>query len=201
MRICSIFQSTRPARGATPAGAGLKLFRCISIHAPREGRDVAASEAIPAISISIHAPREGRDSVGLSVSVVLGTYFNPRAPRGARRQSFHHSTSCIQFQSTRPARGATAAAEAMDDGTAISIHAPREGRDCRRVWPRQITCISIHAPREGRDRQSRGQQQQQEISIHAPREGRDDANTSGLGWFSAISIHAPREGRDYIILQ
>ena len=34
-----IFQSTRPARGATPHNVPISADRQISIHAPREGRD------------------------------------------------------------------------------------------------------------------------------------------------------------------
>ena len=32
--------------------------------------------------ISTHTPREGRDALGFPV-VVIGTHFNPHAPRGA----------------------------------------------------------------------------------------------------------------------
>ena len=34
-----VFQSTRPARGATPWKAQSEVNKDISIHAPREGRD------------------------------------------------------------------------------------------------------------------------------------------------------------------
>ena len=56
-----IFQSTRPARGATPR-RHRKLRRAeISIHAPREGRDLKNVGSQLSMEISIHAPREGRD--------------------------------------------------------------------------------------------------------------------------------------------
>ena len=55
------------------------------------------------------------------------------------------------FQSTRPARGATKKSESKEEQNEISIHAPREGRDCK-VSSVGVKCsISIHAPREGRD--------------------------------------------------
>ena len=80
----SLFQSTPPARGATlsrrrtgymrwnfnprpPRGerrryAGLPGSRgSISIHAPREGSDVAINSVAVVKPISIHAPREGSD--------------------------------------------------------------------------------------------------------------------------------------------
>ena len=56
------FQSTRPARGATQTALDRLATSVISIHAPREGRDMAYSAApAPVNVISIHAPREGRD--------------------------------------------------------------------------------------------------------------------------------------------
>ena len=99
--------------------------------------------------------------------------FNPRAPCGAR----------LLIVSSR----------AILD--AISIHAPRVGRDSyiarRRGWRR----ISIHAPRVGRDSQRDTAEQPRAISIHAPRVGRDWDSKKGQ-WISKISIHAPRVGRD-----
>ena len=66
LRQCSadgMFQSTRPARGATRVRlCNAKLLRHVSIHAPRAGRDVDAVMVVPARL----------------------RCFNPRAPRGAR---------------------------------------------------------------------------------------------------------------------
>ena len=79
-----MFQSTRPAWGAT-GSAEVKL---------RGGM------------VSIHAPRVGRDEI----KIVLGgkfSRFNPRAPRGARLNRFGQGDKRNGFQSTRPAWGAT----------------------------------------------------------------------------------------------
>ena len=80
----TLFQSTRPARGATSPEASPLITPTISIHAPREGRDPAGSlewapykvfqstrpargatdklaKSFRGVFISIHAPREGRD--------------------------------------------------------------------------------------------------------------------------------------------
>ena len=58
----TVFQSTRPARGATLIILKIGIKIGISIHAPREGRDSSAEAAKNrAWQISIHAPREGRD--------------------------------------------------------------------------------------------------------------------------------------------
>ena len=57
LRPESVFQSTRPVKGATA------ITRC--------GRTGA--------KVSIHAPREGRD-LGVSAALVAWLCFNPRAP-------------------------------------------------------------------------------------------------------------------------
>ena len=55
----------------------------ISIHAPRAGRDRDPLKEMILGRISIHAPRAGRDTVTLR-TFSPRTYFNPRAPCGAR---------------------------------------------------------------------------------------------------------------------
>ena len=132
---------------------------------------------------------------------------------------------CIQkvdtswrFQSTPPARGATWFGCRRVRRKSISIHAPREGGDCRRRGFRPLLryfnprpprggrqrhlagvktsfTISIHAPREGGDGIEAVAQPAVDISIHAPREGGDTGN-SGAASATGISIHAPREGGD-----
>ena len=78
-----MFQSTRPARGATRVDAGFERECSVSIHAPREGRDRHGQHCTHELFVSIHAPREGRD-IEAFVGLVGGGSFNPRAPRGAR---------------------------------------------------------------------------------------------------------------------
>ena len=56
--------------------------------------------------VSIHAPRAGRDRFSSTSSPACKS-FNPRAPRGARPGEFVAVVGEVQFQSTRPARGAT----------------------------------------------------------------------------------------------
>ena len=55
------FQSTPPARGATPLRSADVRRLHISIHAPREGGDRGLRRHYGAMPISIHAPREGGD--------------------------------------------------------------------------------------------------------------------------------------------
>ena len=97
----------RAPRGARPHGGNWIITDAgISIHAPREGRDLKAVIFVHTINISIHAPREGRD--------------HPAIGRRSGQRV---------FQSTRPARGATEIIRCTDFNQRISIHAPREGRD------------------------------------------------------------------------
>ena len=100
------FQSTRPVRGATnPFCAPFSKLE-VSIHAPRAGRD----DAHP-------GHRSGHGC------------FNPRAPYGARQDSIAAQIKTIEFQSTRPVRGATNPFCAPFSKLEVSIHAPRAGRD------------------------------------------------------------------------
>ena len=141
----SEFQSTRPARGATLFSSPYGRSRCVSIHAPRAGRDLKLPKGCQSIVgfnprapqlhwprrylVSIHAPRAGRD----------------------RCLREHRRCRC-QFQSTRPARGATIVTLDLIRRSGVSIHAPRAGRDaplCGISY--SYLCVSIHAPRAGRD--------------------------------------------------
>ena len=100
------FQSTLPARGATNKYLKISTYLKISIHAPRTGSDDVALLAAPA-----HG------------------YFNPRSPHGERRISLPSTRSDARFQSTLPARGATAQRLHRRVVGDISIHAPRTGSD------------------------------------------------------------------------
>ena len=79
--------------------------------------------------ISIHAPRVGRDPI-FTQQIICQKHFNPRAPCGARLWSGFGLTAYEEFQSTRPVWGATDDMATRYNTVAISIHAPRVGRDC-----------------------------------------------------------------------
>ncbi len=217
LKITGIFQSTLPARGATPAMLSAR---------PR----AAFQSTLPA--------RGATDRVELKDRAFL---FQSTLPaRGATLELL--KTAVYQsFQSTLPARGATRGREANTKAMLISIHAPRTGSDLTpRNWnahqknfnPRsphgerrlfvgfaaEDSFISIHAPRTGSDAAvfpapaspsrfqstlpARGATQLCSdaggslcISIHAPRTGSDSAGNADDGT-AAISIHAPRTGSD-----
>ena len=106
---------------------------------------------------------------------ILHQNFNPRAPRGAR----------------------LCRAPAAPYSIPISIHAPREGRDCRLTPYRScIAMISIHAPREGRD-SIRSVLPCILPAFQSTRPARGATVANAGNWIiTDISIHAPREGRD-----
>ena len=85
----------------------------ISIHAPREGRDLHGLRLLLGRDISIHAPRAGRDMRDDS-AYSIRRHISIHAPRAGRdviilRIRIEQSA----FQSTRPVRGATMLRTAM----------------------------------------------------------------------------------------
>ena len=128
--ICSKFQSTRPVRGATAAPRCRACHGGVSIHAPRTGRDMKAF-LTEVMSWWFQSTRPVRGATsGCASRPRRGSRFNPRAPYGARpaglrEVSRHRLVSIhaprtgrdeqtkarwrmgVEFQSTRPVRGAT----------------------------------------------------------------------------------------------
>ena len=169
-----IFQSTCPARGTTLVFAASVLRVEFQSTCPARGTTVASSEPSPHGGISIHVPREGHDS-GVGWGCCWGCYFNPRAPRGARRsceraayqaitisihvpREGHDSTNSLgyepnsAFQSTCPARGTTnATIKALYERYDFNPRAPRGARHEVGRWMALGLAISIHVPREGHD--------------------------------------------------
>ena len=96
----------------------MPLIVKISIHAPRERSDLTASRSSTAMRISIHAPRERSD--------IRGHILNPFARR---------------FQSTLPARGATAPASTSSWST--YDFNPRSPREERRDANEYMTAVSV----------------------------------------------------------
>ena len=101
------FQSTLPARGATWFYPAAQEFYDISIHAPRTGSDCQGAVQKEPRTISIHAPRTGSDFRFFDFFPNHGISIH--APRtGSDFPSPTHFQPPATFQSTLPARGATA---------------------------------------------------------------------------------------------
>ena len=102
----------------------------------------------------------------------------------------------LEFQSTLPARGATAHNFFQSSIQGISIHAPRTGSDTNNYTAVALHLISIHAPRTGSDWMDNDYDQHPEHfnprSPHGERQW-DDINKA---YSEYISIHAPRTGSD-----
>ena len=125
----------------------LSNFNPRSPHGERRNQ---AGLVPPAERISIHAPRTGSDG-GVWIAGAMSKDFNPRSPHGERRRLDEVESVSRLFQSTLPARGATALPAAPFWMNQISIHAPRTGSDANPHAAGRSTAISIHAPRTGSD--------------------------------------------------
>ena len=79
------------------------------------------------------------------------TYFNPRAPRGARRSKVAFRETRKKFQSTRPSRGATMQQSMPQPVQQFQSTRPSRGATGICVASRCKGVISIHAPLAGRD--------------------------------------------------
>ena len=122
----------------------------ISIHAPRVGSDAGARSCDGSgANFNPRSPRgERRQSTARRARK---SYFNPRSPRGERLRNSRDARDRHRFQSTLPAWGATSGALLRGAPRTISIHAPRVGSDLDHLVKRPCLCISIHAPRVGSD--------------------------------------------------
>ena len=238
-----IFQSTLPARGATSRSTRPVTKSTISIHAPRTGSDSPFRRSQPSGRISIHAPRTGSDlwmlchqrhtlhfnprsphgerRISVPAFTTIWSYFNPRSPHGERRETVPKSSwATRRFQSTLPARGATATYIInMYANRNFNPRSPHGERHKSAVKCYNFSIISIHAPRTGSDeamhftqsapvyfnpRSPHGERRLGRESVRAfrlhfnPRsphgERRRHINDCIIS--DRISIHAPRTGSD-----
>ena len=104
-QACGLFQSTRPVWGATTS-------------LPLGERPIIFQSTRPVWGATMESLTRLIESIFQSTRPVWGATFLP--PFGF---------TGMQFQSTRPVWGATTSAEKTTEGTEISIHAPRVGRD------------------------------------------------------------------------
>ena len=187
------FQSTPPARAATPTGFAHRHV-AVSIHAARAGGDTAtAPSASIRCLVSIHAARAGGDADSggrdppmfqstppARAATQMGQWwqakhgFNPRRPRGRRQ--------------------VRARDRAQELRSRVSIHAARAGGDVD--WPGQCasaSCVSIHASRAGGDQSTRQLLRLARFNPRRPRGRRRGAGGLPRG---KVSIHAARAGGD-----
>ena len=178
-RVCR-FQSTLPARGATLPCLPVSAF--LSDFNPR-------------------SPHGERRLQGLRTAFARN--FNPRSPHGERLISTSASYSIVAFQSTLPARGATALLDFYAAKGAISIHAPRTGSDAlRRASSARSRSFQSTLPARGATRRNNHEGTERTISIHAPRTGSDLYDPNSLEkqiHFNPRSPHGERRDNMAII--
>ena len=147
--IC--YFNPRAPRGARPFSARLSsTVIIISIHVPREGHDGGNPSTLTKGAISIHVPREGHDRGGgdfsppakrfQSTCPARGTtlfscygagqcaYFNPRAPRGARRRRVCLNSRFRDFNPRAPRGARRCASSNHQVGGHFNPRAPRGAR-------------------------------------------------------------------------
>ena len=206
-------------RGATGERTRTCTICDISIHAPLAGCDLGQRcvcaghryfnprtpcgvRPVPAtctetgLTISIHAPLAGCDIMSYTCTV-CGQDFNPRTPCGVRRCSSTRRWAWLQFQSTHPLRGATAAAEVSDEIINISIHAPLAGCDDNQKAPvHSRTYFNPRTPCGVRPSRRRKQTAPQEFQSTHPLRGATPRRLC-FPRPRGISIHAPLAGCDF----
>ena len=145
-----VFQSTRPVRGATHSRyLGCPLPK-VSIHAPRAGRDHRRILGVyPRRSFNPRAPcgarpfffADWRTAASFNPRAPCGARrveqprgldtrgFNPRAPCGARRELTLSDSIQLGFNPRAPCGARPAVPQRSAQDHAVSIHAPRAGRD------------------------------------------------------------------------
>ena len=173
------------------------LLSIISIHAPRTGSDGTAYITNGrAFSISIHAPRTGSDWADRgdnrrlwdfnprsphgerrdsSYLRMVACYFNPRSPHGERLLRRRRVSHRELFQSTLPARGATALPGRVSPTSAhFNPRSPHGERlSLSQVADKSRSSFQSTLPARGATSAVAAGIFTQEISIHAPRTGSD----------------------------
>ena len=198
------FQSTLPARGATLFALSSTL-RCDNFNprSPHGERPSSSSQSfrIPSnfnprsphgerriawnskTARSYFNPRSphGERLRRVRLPCAGRAYFNPRSPHGERHGVLGYSPIAFEFQSTLPARGATAASTVSTSVTrTFQSTLPARGAT-RCTFPESRSPgISIHAPRTGSDPAASQSRQPPAISTHAPRTGSDGLRGQAL---------------------
>ena len=144
------FQLTRPMRGATGLDFWATTRMSISTHTPHAGRDNIPCKTFPQrLYFNSHAPCGAR--LQRSYRQRTFSHFNSHAPCGARQRRDFPRIDGMEFQLTRPMRGATCRPAKQKLKRWISTHTPHAGRDQNQSSRFLLWGISTHTPHAGRD--------------------------------------------------
>ena len=171
----------------------------ISIHAPREGGDVAGASIKSSSCIFQSTPPARGATARHTPCACYACHFNPRPPRGGRPLYSRPRKAPAIFQSTPPRGGATLLIILVPHQSGISIHAPREGGD------KPILYVSIanayfnpRPPRGGRLTSRCTAGTANRFQSTPPARGATIFQNRYSPLCLQISIHAPREGGDAV---
>ena len=148
----AVFQSTRPVWGATHSPASDPGCARISIHAPRVGRD-SSFRRCPCTAAAFQSTRPvwGATRADGWRRYVL-QHFNPRAPCGARRRGrLAAHAGMANFNPRAPCGARPPGSPFAPSLPDFNPRAPCGARQALTVFYRCHKAISIHAPRVGRD--------------------------------------------------
>ena len=147
----SLFQPTLPARGATGRQEWAYFrrndFNPRSPHGERRQTAQKSADTTHHFNPrSLHGERLYRHGMALQHCII-----SIHAPCTGSDPAQSVAGRASTFQSTLPARGATAQSIHRSSEPLISIHAPRTGSDMSALPNECRRRISIHAPRTGSD--------------------------------------------------
>ncbi len=173
-RFGSGFQSTRSARSATSDDVISRIWEH-EFQSTRSARSATVAVRRAVLTGAFQSTRSARSATAaFHLFFRLTAYFNPRAPRGARR------LAGFAVFKQRP----------------ISIHALREERDtCRTFTKSRQSNFNPRAPRGARRRHFISSLFLSSISIHALREERDECIIRIHGLHLHFNPRAPRGAR------
>ena len=189
-----VFQSACPARGTTlffcVSGMGLQ----VSIRVPRAGHDTQPLGHRSWPGVSIRVPRAGHDLRHATAAKGV-TRFNPRAPRGARREAFEAINAEQSFQSACPARGTTGDRHGYRQAGRVSIRVPRAGHDELEQQLKAHFLFQSACPARGTTRRSDCGARTRCFNPRAPRGARPSPRCR-VQPCGGVSIRVPRAGHD-----
>ena len=140
---------------------------------PSRGATLPSDSTSRQLSFNPRAPRGARREAPSGAQGIRR--FNPRAPRGARQGYRELALANLKFQSARPSRGATGSSNTTQRSEpCFNPRAPRGARLLVKRLGGLDVGVSIRAPLAGRDVDANGPRAVAGlVSIRAPLAGRD----------------------------
>ena len=143
-------------------------------RAPRGARHAIIAAKLALAPISIHVPREGHDSNNCPLLLIHLQFQSTCPARGTTKRVYYYIWSISYFNPRAPRGARPFDIETTNIPEIISIHVPREGHDFIIHHLNTPICnFNPRAPRGARLCNTFYTIRTQYISIHVPREGHD----------------------------